>query len=262
MQQPGEFANLCKAVRLIALDIDGTTLCRDGTMSQVTKEWLLRARDYGIEFTFATGRHRLSLVDSLAEELGICVPIVTANGSEVWAPDGQLLHRSAFTNDDIQVLYELKDRFRTSYWASTIDGPIREGQLPNLARIGDYTFIKFGFLSKDASVLAQMWEVLDRLECFELSNSDASNIEVNPRGVNKASGLQIVCNTVGILPYQVLAFGDSLNDISMFEFAGFSVAMGNAQPKVKQAARYVTHDCDEDGVADFLRRLLSTTPLP
>lgn len=259
MLQREELDEILQAVRLIALDMDGTTLKRDQTMSKVTKEWLLRARDKGIEFTFATGRHRLSLVNSLVQELSICMPVVTVNGSEVWTPDGQLLHRSTFCNEDVQFLYDLANRYHTSYWASTIDGPVRTDQFPDFAHIGDHTWVKFGFWSREAQVIAEMWEVLDELQRFELSNSDPLNIEINPRGVNKASGLQIVCDTVGVQPNQVLAFGDSLNDIAMFEYAGYSVAMGNAQEKVKQAARFITYDCDEDGVAAFLRQLLSDT---
>lgn len=249
---------ICQAGRLIVLDMDGTTIRRNQTMSEVNKEWLLRAREAGMEFTFATGRHRLGMVETLVRDLGIVTPVVTVNGSEVWTAGGELLQRRTFAKDDIRVLYEISQRYETHHWASTIEGPVPVGQFPELSRVGEYTWLKFGFWSSEASVIAELWAVLAETERFELSNSDPSNIEINPKGVSKASGLQVVCEHTGILPEQVIAFGDSLNDVAMFRFAGCSVAMGNAQEQVRDAASFVTLDCEDDGVAVFLRRLLAS----
>lgn len=259
MPQYEESWKFCQTRKLLALDMDGTILRHDKTMSQTTKEWLLRARQAGMEFTFATGRHRFGMVESLIKELGIVTPVVTVNGGEVWTPDGELLHRTAFARDEIQLLYEVAAQYETGHWASTTEGPVQAGHFPEPSRIGEFTWVKFGFWSTDLSMIHELWGILEKTDRFELTNSDPTNIEINPRGVNKASGLKVVCDAVGLLPNQVMAFGDSLNDVAMFDFAGCSVAMANAQEQVKDAAKFVTLSCDEDGVAVFLQRLLTET---
>ena len=84
---------------------------------------------------------------------------------------------------------------------------------------------------------------------FELSNSTPTNIEVNPAGINKARGLTLVCERLGIEMKNVMAVGDSLNDLAMIAEAGLGIAMGNAQEVVKKAAAWVTSTNNEDGVA-------------
>lgn len=59
---------------------------------------------------------------------------------------------------------------------------------------------------------------------------------------------------------EVAAAGDSLNDVEMIRSAGFGVAMGNAQPAVKQAAQWVTATNNEDGVALMIRKILEERP--
>ena len=73
-------------------------------------------------------------------------------------------------------------------------------------------------------------------------------------GINKAKGLKTVCEKLHITMDDVMAVGDSLNDISMIKEAGFGVAMGNAQDIVKKAADAVTSSNEENGVAQAIRK--------
>jgi hydroxymethylpyrimidine pyrophosphatase-like HAD family hydrolase len=79
-------------------------------------------------------------------------------------------------------------------------------------------------------------------------------LEAQPHDVSKGSALRRLSGIMGFTPDSTMAFGDSLNDISMFDFAVHSVAMMNARDEVKQAARYVTElPNTQDGLAHFLR---------
>lgn len=84
---------------------------------------------------------------------------------------------------------------------------------------------------------------------MDISNSHITNIECNPAGRNKGSGLLEVCGMYGIDIREAIAVGDSLNDVSMIRAAGLGIAMGNAQEVVKQAADEVTLSNEEDGVS-------------
>jgi len=242
--------------RLLALDLDGTTLGRDQTISAANREWLLRARAAGLQFTFATGRHRLGLVYSYVEELAIEVPFVTVNGGEVWAADGTLLKRTLLTHEDVDLLYGLTEEYEIRYWGATTEGPISFEHFPKRSELRQHDWLKFGFWGSEPEVIQTLWERLSHLERFELTNSDPSNIEINPKNVTKATGLQVVCDVLKMEASEVIVMGDSLNDLSMLHWAGYPVAMGNAQQPVKDASRHVTLDCEEDGVAAFLQRLL------
>jgi 5-amino-6-(5-phospho-D-ribitylamino)uracil phosphatase len=240
--------------KLIALDMDGTSLKEGRYLSEENREWLLKARDAGIEFTFATGRHRRGIVAELVQEMNIQAPIVTMNGGEVWAPDGELLARHPLSMEDVSWLRHLASTYRAHFWAGTTDGPVQEYEFPD--DVENCTWLKFGFFSADETVVRALWEELQNADRFELTNSHPLNIEVNPRGVTKATGLQVAADYLGIEPSQIVAMGDSLNDIPMLRWAGLGIAMGNAQPSVKSAADWVTLSCEEDGVAYAIEKLL------
>ena len=79
------------------------------------------------------------------------------------------------------------------------------------------------------------------------------------KGVTKASALAAVAGELGVSAADVLAFGDMPNDVSMLRWAGRSVAVANAHPDARAAAREVTVSNLDDGVAVYLERLLDGT---
>jgi Cof subfamily protein (haloacid dehalogenase superfamily) len=83
-------------------------------------------------------------------------------------------------------------------------------------------------------------------------------LEIVPRGVSKATGLQEVAAPLGIAAADVIAFGDMPNDVPMLRWAGLGVAMGNAHPETMAAADEVTAPNTEDGVALVLDRWWSS----
>jgi hypothetical protein len=95
-------------------------------------------------------------------------------------------------------------------------------------------------------------------ELVEVTHSSTADtlLEISAGGVSKGSTLAVLCDSLGITPRQVLAFGDMPNDLPMLRWAGRSVAVANAHPDVLAAADEVTASCDEDGVAQVLERLL------
>ncbi|MFD0787810.1 HAD family hydrolase, partial [Micromonospora azadirachtae] len=95
-------------------------------------------------------------------------------------------------------------------------------------------------------------------EVATLTQAGLGFVEICPPGADKASGLAVVAQTLGVDPGDVLVFGDQPNDLPMFEWAGWArVAVSNAHPAVRAAADEVTLRNDDDGVAVYLDRLLS-----
>ena len=83
--------------------------------------------------------------------------------------------------------------------------------------------------------------------------------EIVPVGYSKGTGIDFLRKRLGMSREECFAFGDSTNDLTMFEHAGCSVAMGNAPEEVKRACGEVTADCDEDGAAIAIERRLPGT---
>jgi hydroxymethylpyrimidine pyrophosphatase-like HAD family hydrolase len=81
-------------------------------------------------------------------------------------------------------------------------------------------------------------------------------LTVTAAGCNKAVGLAEYAARLGVAPAQVMAIGDSHNDLGMLRWAGLAVAMGNAAPEVRAVADQVVADHDHDGVAEALRRFV------
>lgn len=117
-----------------------------------------------------------------------------------------------------------------------------------------HEWLKFGFQIDEDELRKSILEELKGKGIFEISNSSLKNIEVNAIGINKAKGLQKVCALLGISMDNVMAVGDSLNDIAMITEAGLGIAMGNAQDTVKQAADDITGTNKESGVAQAIRK--------
>ncbi|MBQ9389489.1 MAG: HAD-IIB family hydrolase, partial [Synergistaceae bacterium] len=86
------------------------------------------------------------------------------------------------------------------------------------------------------------------------TSSVPNNIEINDTRANKGDGLKFLTEYLGLPIESTLAFGDGLNDISMIKAAGIGAAMANAVAEVKEAADYVTLDCNNDGVAEGVKR--------
>ena len=78
-------------------------------------------------------------------------------------------------------------------------------------------------------------------------------VDIIAKGGGKRTAVERYCRMQGWMPEEIIAFGDSENDLEMLQFAGIGVALGNAEPEVKAAADYVTDDIDDDGVAKALQ---------
>lgn len=117
-------------------------------------------------------------------------------------------------------------------------------EVPKFLMLGDGDYL--------AKIEKEVYEKLhDRMDVYR---SEPFFLEILPKGINKATGLAKLLDTLGATRDELIAFGDGYNDISMIEYAGLGVAMGNAFDKVKESADIIAPDNDEDGIADVLER--------
>lgn len=240
--------------KLIAFDMDGTLICESNRIPAPNLEWIHRAHAAGLKTTLATGRHRKASMDHFASEMGIDVPVVTLNGGEVWVPDGTLLSQNPLPVEDMVFLCDCARRYKLNYVGFSTDGLIREAHFP--AELSDTLWLKFVFRANDTTAMSSLLKELHDCNRFTVSSSHSLNIEVNPHGISKAYGLQVVCDYLNIAKHEVVTMGDGENDIEMLRWAGLGIAMANASKEVKDAADYVTDTCDANGAANAIEKIL------
>jgi HAD superfamily hydrolase (TIGR01484 family) len=228
--------------QLIALDMDGTLIGRKGEISVGNREAIRAAVDKGKIVVLATGRPIRNALP-YAEQLGLTSPLIINNGSEVWQNGATLHHRHILPVDHVERIFAAIAPYlgeRLDFWAHTVEGKIDPTNIPEDK--AKFKWLQFAVKSLDPDLLGSLRETFESWGIFDVSNSSPVNVECNPRGVNKGSGLQEVCRLMSVPIEEAIAAGDSLNDISMIRAAGLGVAMGNAQEEVKQAANRAQGD--------------------
>ncbi|GAA1800672.1 HAD family hydrolase [Planosporangium flavigriseum] len=265
--------------KLIATDLDGTLVRSDDTVSAYTLEVLARVKAAGIPIVGATGRGP-RLIELVRTDIPTADFLVMGGGSRVidlTDPDVPLVLRDERLDGDVlaellatlereigplSVLVEASDEPRSPLWGDVHPAwrypEVVEARVRAEALVG--RVIK-GFAYHDSYDADQLVEVARRLidpSIATVTQAGLGYIEICPPGVDKATGLSVVAQVLGMDPADVLVFGDMPNDLPMFDWAGFGrVAVANAHPQVLAVADEVTGSNDADGVAVYLDAMLS-----
>ncbi|MBP2002061.1 phosphoglycolate phosphatase (TIGR01487 family) [Paenibacillus shirakamiensis] len=240
--------------QLLALDMDGTLLNDNHEISPETAHWIGKAKDAGIHVCLSTGRPFSEAVP-FGDQLGLSTPMVTVNGSEIWRSPHELYHRELFDTAIIRKLYAIAEQHDVWFWAYAVEGAYNKKSWDS-SLLDTNQWIKFGYHTENAEIRHQILLQLQEVQGLEITNSSLTNYEINPAGVNKATGIKVVCELLGLEMNQVIAVGDSLNDLAVIQAAGLGVAMGNAQITVKENADYVTSSNNDDGIAEVIRKFI------
>ncbi len=272
-------------IKLLAFDLDGTTLSDSEHISEKNREALIRAYQKGVLLVPASGR----LFTFLPKEV-LALPglkwVITSNGAAVYTlPDGKPLKKSLIPNETAKKIYRVIKEYdiyrefyhegramveRRAFERSRTELGIPESKWKFLHK--DYIFVEdmektleeTGICPEKVNLLylptaelrAQLWEKLKKIEGLGLSSSFSDNIEVNAADANKGAGLKALCDILKIPPEEVMAIGDNGNDLSMLKFAGCSVAMGDGSQEALQAAKFKTGPHDRDGLAQAIDRFI------
>ena len=259
---------------LIGLDIDGTLVHDDGYLSPEVVREVKRVNGLGHEVIIATGRaaaNAVPVVKDLGFEQGF---IVSSNGAVTVQLDSE--HPKGFqmtdvvTFDPAEVLTQLIEHLPEAHFAvEDVDGSYRfHRPFPTYA-LGDQNFetpleqlmhhpvSRVVVLSPQHDV-DEFLGLISKIGLASVSYAIGYTawLDISPKGVSKASALEVQRQRLGIANHQVLVMGDGRNDIEMFEWAknsgGLAFAMGHAPEEVQLAATNVTSSVTDDGVARVL----------
>ena len=261
--------------RLLAVDIDGTMLRSDGTLSPRVLDAMGRAVEAGIQVVPATGRP-MAIASDVVDATGLDGFWIFANGAITRHLGRDELIRAFWMERSVVV--DLVGRIRRRLpgarfaveFATTIAyEPGFETVVPNeppipptddlvaaVARISEPVQKLLVF---DQSIhLSELWHGVQVAAAglSEPSYSGLAFIELAPGRVTKATALDLLTGDLGFAPSEVVAVGDNHNDVAMLEWAGTGYAMGNAEPSIKAVADMILPSNDDDGLAVLIDELL------
>ena len=271
------------SIKIIGLDLDGTTLNSKEQIEKETKEALEAVAQRGIHVVFATGRSFDSLPKDVFEVKGLEY-MITSNGAQVLRiNDKQVIYRNCIEREVIIKIVDIITRHRVHVEAF-IDGKayIDRKEYEEIKNFGStYRSAEYvlrtrtpvdniikhmyknndsieniNLLFEDSEKRRFIRKLMENISGITLTTSFANNLEIGGATTSKADALAYLMRINKLSNYNLMAFGDNQNDISMIEYARIGVAMGNADILVKQAADYITADNDNLGVALAINKFI------
>lgn len=262
-------------IRLLEVDLDGTTVDHEGRISPRVLEALRAAMVRGVWVSVATGRN-LPSARPFAERIGINAPLLCLQGGMVYDLQRERVLRHvtlphALSCELVEVMRAYPEWKPVVYQDNriyindaaffagiqTLIGfqPILAEDLCAVLQARDTDKVLFRVPPEDAP------RALETLRAHVgeralVMQSHAIFVEVTPLGADKGTALQWLANYLGVPRAQVMAIGDQDNDATMIAWAGLGVAMGNAPEPVKALAAWVAPSIDEDGAAVAIERFV------
>lgn len=257
-------------VTAIVSDLDDTLLNDDVALSDLTLQTLREAKRRGIRIIPASGR-ALSSMRKFVNQIGAGDPYIACNGAQLVGADHAPLETLVLpcaTAREILAFLEERGFYvqlyqgEHFYYARECERSRAYAKISGMegVPVGDLSaFLTFDTpkmlsIHTPEAVAAAYAEAVERFAGRAVfSISKPIYLEAQPPHATKGEGLKRLAERIGLDLATTVAFGDSLNDLAMLQTAGIGVAMGNARPEVKAAARYVCDTNDRDGVARFIR---------
>jgi len=265
-----------------AFDLDGTLLDK-GKMSEGVREALIKLKNSGIITIVATGRDWCQVEKEWRGLFTYCIS--TSGGCIRECETEKVIASHPIRQKDVLELIEVIDSFHSGYFLylegsaectgnafavinknqprinredflnlfSTREHP--EHSLYNFQKATEKTVYKIESYYPSKEVSLQAAEALKRIGKYETIIMSHDSVEINAKGINKAGALEELGNLVGFKAENLVAFGDSSNDLDMLKYAGYAVVMDNGADCVKEIADRIAPDVSKDGAATTILEL-------
>jgi Cof subfamily protein (haloacid dehalogenase superfamily) len=262
--------------------VDGTLVTPDKVLTEAAVDAVERLRAAGIVFAITSGRPPRGM-EMLVGPLGLDTPIAAFNGGLVVDPKMNVLEQHTLPRDVVQPVADLMRSFDLVVWlyrggdwyVPDPGGPHVDREAwtvqftPKvMRRLEGLTedVVKLVGVSDDHEAVRRTGDAV----CEQFGDhvtaaaSQPYYLDVTHPDANKGFVAQYLAERYDLAPAEIATIGDMPNDVLMFAHSGLSIAMGNADPGVKRAARRVTKGNEEDGFATAVEHyvLLAAAPVP
>lgn len=275
-------------IKLICIDMDGTLLDNNHVISERNKEALRKAKDLGVTIAISTGR-LFSSAKYYSELIGIDTAVLASNGAYIKTnyKDDTVIE-TPLSKETVLEIYDIVKKYGLSANYNSWDTLIRENKIPEThtyyimnKNLPEEKKIKFlidednlpntlknfngnilkSIVIEDGHNKDNLWAAKKELkETFgdklHVVSSGNNNFEVISGTISKGIAVKYLAESLNLKPSEVMCIGDSENDLSMINYAGIGVAMGNGLDMVKEEADYVTDTNNNSGVAKAIERFV------
>lgn len=261
--------------KLLALDLDGTLLNSEQKISAKNFSMIRKAEENGVRIVIATGRMFNSALPYI-NRLDLSGPMITYNGALIKeAKTGQIIDHTPLKKDDIiEILTIARDRdlhinmyhndqlyvekyFDEAVFYENISG-IKAKQINSLNELIDLDITKILLIdrNKDSYKTHLNYFKNKYSNNLSISKSNSSYIDIMAKDVSKGNALLKVAELYDIKPAEIIAIGDSYNDLKMLKIVGLGIAMENSSNDIKNIAQMTTLNNDNNGVAKAINNII------
>lgn len=249
---------------MIVTDLDGTLLNRERKLPRITEEYLISLKEKGYIVVIATGRNFVS-AKKHTNGAKFANYLISDGGSCTYIPDTEeALFKNVIPKKTIEKILSLwSDDFEYLQLCDKNSYIKYRGENAREFLSSPEDIVHISIKMKDNELTEKLFQNLERqfsnLEVLLMQDSfkEDKSVELVPKGISKYSAIHKLADYLDISNDEIIAFGDSPNDIDMLENCGFGVAMKNALKEVKEKATAVTiKDYNEFGVVEFLKNII------
>lgn len=270
--------------KLFVTDMDGTLLNSNKDITRENKTAINKLIENGVEVLLASGRHT-AMLKEYPKRLGINTPVVGCNGGIISnLKTGEIHYISEMKIDSVVKSIEIANKLDLDFWIYEKDNiyyssetdrirmlsannkSVSEDEIVPLKKYNGISeiieasgkILKVLFiLIGHQDVRETLYQELSKISDIEFCQSSDVFIDVMNKGTTKGRAVQMYAEKKGIKREEVITIGDNDNDISMLEYAGLGIAMGNAEESAKRASKYITRDCDSNGFGEAVDKILN-----
>ena len=261
-------------VRLLLADVDGTLVTQDKVLTNRAIKSVHHLYDAGIRFAITSGRPPRGMA-MLVKPLGLQTPIAAFNGGLIVDPGMRVIEQRVVSQDLVVPIADLLGSYGLDVWIYRgADWYVRELAGPHvdreawtvkfrpkvMSRIEDVTdnVAKIVGVSDDHDAVSNAWSAaLDRFgDHVTAAASQPYYLDVTHPDANKGWVASYLARRYRLSAAEIATIGDMPNDVLMFAHSGLSIAMGNADPQVKRAARRIADSNDNEGFGKAVERFV------
>jgi Cof subfamily protein (haloacid dehalogenase superfamily) len=261
-------------IRLLLADVDGTLVTPDKLLTDRAIEAVHHLHDAGIRFAITSGRPPRGMA-MLVGPLGLQSPVAAFNGGLIVSPDMTVIEQLVIAQDLVIPIADLLRSYGLDVWIYRgADWYVHDPDGPHVAR--ETWTVKFQpkVMTRIEDVtdnVAKIVGVSDHHDAVAKASSAAHDrfgdhvtaapsqpyyLDVTHPDANKGSVASYLARHYELSAAEIATIGDMPNDVLMFAHSGLSIAMGNADPGVKRAARRVTDTNENEGFAKAVERFI------
>lgn len=262
--------------KMAVFDMDDTLMLPDGTLHLDSKNDIIKIQKMGIKVVLATGRPTFGVLETAKElELykygGYILPF---NGSKIIKCDtNEVLYDKYLSKSQVERLYDLSKKHECFIHTYTEDKIIANADNP-------YTYIEsevtgmgleihedfLAYIPEKCTKVTMLQQpkhikevekmLKNKVDDMYMTTTKPFFLEFMDKNVDKGSSIVKLCDTININIKDVIAIGDSYNDITMIKAAGFGIAMENAVDELKEIAQAITDTNANNGVSNAIRKYI------